>query len=278
MQAEFQAMMDKEHISTMRNAFSLVELSIVLVILGLLTGGILAGQSLIRASELRSTVAEIDRYSASYYSFRDKYMAMPGDMTIASSFWGALDGGDGAGSDCFTLESTGTATCNGSGNGYIATPTGGIGVWAQGERFTFWQHLANAGLIEGSYTGRTDSTTDSFILTAGKNAPASRVSGSLWAINSTAADAGDVDQFAKGDGPFFTFRTTSNQTLSSLKPEELWSIDVKRDDGKPGLGIIMTHKRDSTKAPNCATTNSEATAEYNLTQTSVTCHARFFIR
>lgn len=67
--------------------FSLVELSIVLVILGLLTGGILAGQSLIRASELRSVSTELQRYSSAIYSFRDQYMALPGDMLNATSFW-----------------------------------------------------------------------------------------------------------------------------------------------------------------------------------------------
>ena len=70
--------------------FSLVELSIVLVILGLLTGGILAGQSLIRASELRAATAEYQRYATSIQSFRDKYMALPGDMTNATRFWGSV--------------------------------------------------------------------------------------------------------------------------------------------------------------------------------------------
>ena len=72
-----------------RSAFSLVELSIVLVILGLLTGGILSGQSLIRAAELRSVTTEYSRYTAATYSFRDKYFALPGDMSNAESFWGS---------------------------------------------------------------------------------------------------------------------------------------------------------------------------------------------
>jgi prepilin-type N-terminal cleavage/methylation domain-containing protein len=60
-----------------RRGFSLVELSIVLVILGLLTGGILTGQNLIRAAELRSAVTELQRHQASTQSFRDKYFAIP---------------------------------------------------------------------------------------------------------------------------------------------------------------------------------------------------------
>lgn len=68
-----------------RNAFSLVELSIVLVILGLLVGGILAGQSLIRASELRAVTSEQARIVTAIQAFRDKYFALPGDMRNAST-------------------------------------------------------------------------------------------------------------------------------------------------------------------------------------------------
>lgn len=63
----------------LRSGFSLVELSIVLVILGLLVGGVLTGQSLIRASELRKFMNTMERYKAATYTFRDKYFALPGD-------------------------------------------------------------------------------------------------------------------------------------------------------------------------------------------------------
>ncbi|PZU43073.1 MAG: prepilin-type cleavage/methylation domain-containing protein, partial [Sphingomonas sp.] len=65
------------------HGFSLVELSIVLVILGLLTGGILGGQSLIRAAEIRSIGVDFNRFSTATYTFRDKYMGLPGDITNA---------------------------------------------------------------------------------------------------------------------------------------------------------------------------------------------------
>ncbi|MGB1540395.1 MAG: prepilin-type N-terminal cleavage/methylation domain-containing protein, partial [Rickettsiales bacterium] len=63
--------------------FSLVELSIVLVILGLLTGGILGGQSLIRAAELRSVSKEYEKYQTAINIFKDKYFALPGDFNNA---------------------------------------------------------------------------------------------------------------------------------------------------------------------------------------------------
>jgi prepilin-type N-terminal cleavage/methylation domain-containing protein len=74
------------HHNKYQRGFSLVELSIVLVILGLLTGGILAGQSLIRAAELRSITTQFNQYVSATQSFRDKYMALPGDMPNATRF------------------------------------------------------------------------------------------------------------------------------------------------------------------------------------------------
>lgn len=102
----------------MDRGFSLVELSIVLVILGLLTGGILAGQSLIRAAELRSVITTTDRYQAAVYSFRDKYFALPGDMRNATSFWGDQATGPSACADAGITDGT-PGTCNGNGDGLI---------------------------------------------------------------------------------------------------------------------------------------------------------------
>ena len=123
--------------------FSLVELSIVLVILGLLTGGILAGQNMIRAAELRSVITEFQTYQTSQRTFQGKYLALPGDMTNATDFWGSAGGAGFIGDGCEAASGTGTQTCNGNGNGAINTPASAS---EYGERFTYWQHLANAGL------------------------------------------------------------------------------------------------------------------------------------
>lgn len=127
------------------SAFSLVELSIVLVILGLLTGGILAGQSLIRASEIRSVSADLQRLHSAVYSFRDKYMAFPGDMPNATRFWG-VRAGTGSDLTCHQTIGSTTGTCNGDGDGRIEFITGDSAMF--GERFLAMQHLARAGLMK----------------------------------------------------------------------------------------------------------------------------------
>ena len=72
----------------MNNGFTLIELSIVLVIIGLLIGGILVGQSLIQSAAINATVSQIQQFDASTMAFKSKYKYLPGD---APAF-----GGDGA--------------------------------------------------------------------------------------------------------------------------------------------------------------------------------------
>lgn len=239
--------------------FSLVELSIVLVILGLLTGGILSGQSLIRASELRSVTTDISNYTAAIHSFRDKYFATPGDMSTATNFWGAKDAGDGLGVDCTNLYASSTATCNGNGDGTVT------GTWP--EAYNAWHHLANAGLITGQYTGRAG-TVNALHATPGVNTPASKLSNGLYFL-STLSHAGDGGHFAMDYGLNLHLTQVDQTTTSDiyiLNAEEAWNIDTKFDDGKPGLGkVIASANINNVTSCITATTSTDFTSDYRLT-------------
>src|ERR1700746_416796 len=65
--------------------FTLIELSIVLVIIGLIVGGVLVGQDLIRAAEVRATISQIEKYNTAVNTFRGKYNALPGDLNAAAA-------------------------------------------------------------------------------------------------------------------------------------------------------------------------------------------------
>lgn len=251
----------------MKQAFSLVELSIVLVILGLLTGGILAGQSLIRASELRSVTTQASQYMTAGQAFRDKYFALPGDMTNATSFWTAAHTTPAT---CVTTAGTGTQTCNGDGNGLIGFAAG------SNELYRAWQHLANAGLIEGTYSGITQGSTT--YSTTAANAPRGKLGNSLWHVYGWGESAGAAgDMFAGNYGNAFEFGgvvANSDPATPIMKPEEMWNLDTKMDDGKPSTGSIVTRQYGA-----CATATgvSDANATYTLTSTANSC-VPIFIR
>ena len=247
----------------MRQGFSLVELSIVLVILGLLTGGILGGQALIRAAELRSVNTEYSRYTTAAYTFRDKYFALPGDISNATRFWGdnATVCADAA------IADGAPGTCNGNANGVI--DVGSVN-GSTAEMFQFWNQLALAGLIEGTYTGRANagSVTGS---TIGINSPASRLSNAgwtaAWRVPGSPMFFASVD--AKNTYQFGAFRgNTSSLFNPVLSPQEAWNIDTKSDDGKANQGFIRAIWWDECTD---AVDNTALSAAYLLTEPGKVC-------
>lgn len=257
----------------MHRGFSLVELSIVLVILGLLVGGVLSGQSLIRAAELRAVTSEYQRYATATNSFRDKYFQLPGDMNNAESFWTTLNATNAT---CRDTASTSTATCNGDGDGAIE-----IQSTRSRELFRFWQHLANAGLIEGSYSGTLTNSTP-WGVAIGTNAPASKLGRGTWSVVAQAdvavwggfynnifqPTASNWLQFGAVEVDFWNYR-------SILKTEEAWNIDTKIDDGLPGTGKMTTYK--ASFLPNCVSSSTSSSATYILNQSGVNCVVLFGI-
>jgi len=103
--------------------FTLIEIAIVLVIIGLLLGGVLKGQELIGSAKVKNLANDFKNTPALMYGYQDKFKALPGDDLLATSHVGV------------------TAT-NGNGDGAIS------GVWdaSTGETFNFWDHVRRAGL------------------------------------------------------------------------------------------------------------------------------------
>lgn len=70
-----------------QKGFTLVEIAIVLVIIGLLLGGILKGQEMITQAKIKNVVADFSGISAAYYGYQDRYRAIPGDDPGAAARW-----------------------------------------------------------------------------------------------------------------------------------------------------------------------------------------------
>jgi prepilin-type N-terminal cleavage/methylation domain-containing protein len=121
--------------------FTLVEIAIVLVIIGLLLGGILKGQEMITQAKIKNIVNDFNGLSAAMYSYQDRYRAIPGDDQTASGRWAGAVSGNGNGVIAGLYN-----------NAITAAPTS-----AQ-ESNTFWWHLRLAGFVPGATTGAAAGT------------------------------------------------------------------------------------------------------------------------
>lgn len=200
----------------------------MLVILGLLTGGILAGQSLIHAAELRQVSTNLQKYKTATHAFRDKYFAIPGDMPNATSVWGA-DTGCGSGYPTYTTN----ATCNGSGNGTVYDP--GV-AWTARETHDFWNHLAHAGLIEGVYSGSLGGQP--WTVTPGVNAPAFPLNSAGAYYVASRDSAGDLLSLFVPDGQLIIYIREFARQYAVLSAADSWNLDTKMDDGLPRTGYL----------------------------------------
>ena len=114
--------------------FTLVEIAIVLVIIGLLLGGILKGQELINSARVRNLADTTSGIQAAYYGFIDRFRRVPGD-------W------DGPTAET-AIGQTMTAP-GGNNNGRLDHPTGE----EYSEPIALWEQLSKAGFIQGSFVG-----------------------------------------------------------------------------------------------------------------------------
>ncbi|PZP62730.1 MAG: prepilin-type cleavage/methylation domain-containing protein [Azospira oryzae] len=110
--------------------FTLIEIAIVLVIIGLLLGGILKGQEMITQGKIKNVIADFNGIQAAFYGYQDRYRAIPGDDPTANTRW--------------------TGAISGNGNGIVAGTYNATN--ANEESRLFWDHLRRAGFVAGSGT------------------------------------------------------------------------------------------------------------------------------
>lgn len=116
-----------------QKGFTLVEIAIVLVIIGLLLGGILKGQEMITQAKIKNVIADFSGVSAAYHGYQDRYRKIPGDDGDANARWTLGIAAPASG-----------AFNSGTISGGYATTT------ANEESRLFWLHLRRAGFVSGS--------------------------------------------------------------------------------------------------------------------------------
>jgi prepilin-type N-terminal cleavage/methylation domain-containing protein len=132
-----------------QGGFTLIEIAIVLVIIGLLLGGVLKGQELITSARVRNLIQQQDGIKAAYFGFLDRYRALPGDYAQATTNINGVV----TNSTCGVTGAIG----NGNGDGQVLAIAASVN-----ENILAWEHLSKAGFISGSYTcAATESATTS---------------------------------------------------------------------------------------------------------------------
>lgn len=261
-----------------RNGFSLMELSIVLVIVALLVGGIFAGKSLVRAAELRAIAGDAQKYRSAVNQFRTQYNAYPGDFLRATKYWGVRAGSTGNDATCWDAASTDAPTCNGNGNGQINSPDGTA---RNVEEFLAWQHLLNANFITGAYSGT--STSNQYV--AGTNSPSSRTSANAtYALQTVATITnGQTLFFSNHDGEnnvqrmtFAAIDSTGAVRDPVLTPSEMMEMDRKLDDGQPAYGEIFAPRATHPNAANCTTGTTPQAAAYKTSYKYPACFITWY--
>jgi len=220
-----------------QSGFTLVELSMVLVVIGLIVGGVMAGSSLVHQVKLKTIITDVNKYKVAYNTFKMEYNAIPGDMDNATSYW--------------------SGTFDGNGNGKIDDSN-------TTEIIYVWQHLTLAKLIPGSYTGVHEEIGSAMI---GKIVPQSGYDslagyGMYYSSRNLPYTTGPHSQEARNYLRFGRVYTSGDDRIgkNALTNADALSIDTKMDDGKPGLGLV--YARSSGGGTDCHTTTDSATAEY----------------
>ena len=215
--------------------FTLIELSIVLVVIGLIIGSVLVGQDLIRAAGVRATISQVEKYNTAANTFREKYNYLPGDIKDPDA-------------SNFGFQPRGTCPGEGDGNGLIEgsnTCAAGPGDESEGETLMFWVDLSTAHLIDGGFnTAQSAQNYNPISASTTPNLAALFPAAKIGRGNYIYVYAGgDVLGTPNGLNYFGISAITdilSSNTYSTpaLTVQEAYAIDSKIDDGFPQSGRV----------------------------------------
>jgi prepilin-type N-terminal cleavage/methylation domain-containing protein len=236
---------------TSQAGFTLVELAVVMIIIGLLIGGVLKGQELIANAQVTSTVAQIKGIDAATTTFRDMFDVMPGDMATPAA----------------RLPNCAAAPCNIAGNGdSLVNQGGGFAAAPAVEELGFWAHLNAADLLSGlNPIGG---------LVWGGNFPAAEIGGGFhvgFSPGNVALTAGSAPAANMRRGHYLALHNTPGGAVAAtgvITPNQLFRIDSKLDDGQPLTGNV-TAAGAAAGAAGCAS----ATGVYNESVPAANCNA-----
>lgn len=202
-------------------AFTLLELSISLIIIALITGSIVSGEYLYKQYLLRTVINESNYYKSAINSFKLQYGQLPGDFNGASNIWPTCDATP--------------ANCNGNNNGVILISA--ASQYAD-EALRAWQHLYLAGFIDQKMSGYHNVASTN---TIGTNVPSSKFPGAGWHMQYINTACATFVYLVIGG-----YIPTTYNNAPVMTPLQALSIDQKIDDGFPLTGKVTATRTDAT--------------------------------
>ncbi len=229
------------------SGFTLIELSIVLLIISLITGGIASGRSLIHSSRLVDIIDDATKYQTSVRAFELEYHGLPGDLVNATDYWPGQ-------------------TTNGNGDGYVGSPN-------EQEKLNVFQHMALGGVVEGRY--QPEEQEQAIVLDGQyRTNPTSAFENRTFIVDTE----NRLYKFSQNVSvPHRKENTLSYSSIAegdSLSSVDAHRIDEKLDDGLPGKGKITVGSQNL----DCAVSHSYAnmqTTTYDLSNRDIACEVFF---
>lgn len=214
--------LQQQHALKKQGGFTLVELAIVMIIIGLLIGGILKGQELISNAQVTATIAQIKGIDAAVATFRDKYSTLPGDMATPNT----------------RLRDCTAAPCSraGNANGRIDVPALGTAPTAAQEGLVAFTHLAASDLISGVDINGTANF--------GSALPEAKMGGGFWigfTANGVATGVPAADAMRAGHYLVFNALVANAGGTAGMTASQAARVDRKIDDGDPQGGAARGH-------------------------------------
>ena len=218
-----------------QSGFTLIEIAIVLVIIGLLLGGVLKGQELINSAKVKNLASDFKNVPLYIYGYQDKFKALPGDDTLVATHASGV-----AATTPATLQ--GNGLINGEWNSNTQTH----------ESILFWQHVRLAGLV----AGQTAAPTAALASDQDPYLPQNAVGGRVGVESGST-----VPPIVNLKGAYIV---CSSHILGKFAKQ----LDTTMDDGVPSTGSIMV-TADTTGSTTARVTSAAATANAGLVDDAI---------